>query len=301
MGFCENLQYLRNQSNMTQEVLAERIGVSRQTVSKWESGSAYPEMEKLLILCNLYGIDMDTLLRGNAEEKFAGDTQDYDAHMNRFTFLICAGVFLVLLGVTMLALLFSLGVHEALCVVCMFLFLIAAVSCFIIGGIGHGDYVKDNPRINFTYDREVVRAFRRTFPLLIVIPTAAILFGVILLVGLNAFTDLLPGAILEDLSLTLFLLMVTFSAPVYVYAGMQAEKYNTEGYNREHDLNRPDTPENRRKRKADAIGSGIVSCSVFIYLLLGFVWNLWHPGWVIIPIAGIISSIIHRFLGVEED
>lgn len=59
-----NLQYLRRESGaMTQEKLAEQIGVSRQTVSKWESGEAYPELHKLIDLCEIFHCKLDDLLR----------------------------------------------------------------------------------------------------------------------------------------------------------------------------------------------------------------------------------------------
>ena len=50
MSFAENLVYLRQHYGVTQEGLAEQLGVSRQTVSKWEAGTNYPEMDKLLAL-----------------------------------------------------------------------------------------------------------------------------------------------------------------------------------------------------------------------------------------------------------
>ena len=59
-----NLQHLRKvNGNMTQERLAERMGVSRQTVSKWESGEGYPELPKLLELCEIFSCKLDDLLR----------------------------------------------------------------------------------------------------------------------------------------------------------------------------------------------------------------------------------------------
>lgn len=59
-----NLQHLRKvNGNMTQERLAERMGVSRQTVSKWESGEGYPELPKLLELCDIFSCKLDDLLR----------------------------------------------------------------------------------------------------------------------------------------------------------------------------------------------------------------------------------------------
>ena len=50
MSLGENLQFLRKKNNITQEQLAEQLDVSRQSVSKWESDSSYPEMDKLLQL-----------------------------------------------------------------------------------------------------------------------------------------------------------------------------------------------------------------------------------------------------------
>ena len=55
MSFSENLQYLRKKQNLTQEQFAEQMEVSRQAVSKWESGQSYPEMEKLLQICEQFG------------------------------------------------------------------------------------------------------------------------------------------------------------------------------------------------------------------------------------------------------
>lgn len=66
MSFGQNLQFLRKMFHgMTQEELAERMGVSRQTVSKWELDAAYPEMEKVIELCKLFSCSMDQLVREN--------------------------------------------------------------------------------------------------------------------------------------------------------------------------------------------------------------------------------------------
>lgn len=64
MSFGKNLQYLRRLSrNMTQEVLAEKLNVSRQTVSKWEMDTAQPEMDKAIELCRVFGCTLDNLFR----------------------------------------------------------------------------------------------------------------------------------------------------------------------------------------------------------------------------------------------
>ena len=61
MSFGEQLQLLRRVNNLTQEEFAEQLQVSRQSVSKWESSKGYPEIEKILYICNNYGVTMDEL------------------------------------------------------------------------------------------------------------------------------------------------------------------------------------------------------------------------------------------------
>ena len=61
MAFGERLQEVRRRSGLTQEEFAGQLQVSRQSVSRWESNRGYPEMEKLIYICNRYGTTMDEL------------------------------------------------------------------------------------------------------------------------------------------------------------------------------------------------------------------------------------------------
>ena len=69
MNFASNLQRLRKDKNMSQEALAEKLDVTRQSVSKWESGVTYPEMDKLISICKIFNVDMDTLVNGDVSLK----------------------------------------------------------------------------------------------------------------------------------------------------------------------------------------------------------------------------------------
>ena len=75
MSFGNNLQFLRKMHNrITQEELAEKLGVSRQTISKWEQDLAYPEIEKMIDLCQIFSCTMDQLVReemNNHNEAFS--------------------------------------------------------------------------------------------------------------------------------------------------------------------------------------------------------------------------------------
>ncbi len=65
----EKLYQLRKKSGLSQEQLAEQINVSRQAISKWESGSAFPESEKLIIISNYFGVPVDYLLKDEVEDE----------------------------------------------------------------------------------------------------------------------------------------------------------------------------------------------------------------------------------------
>ena len=67
MSFGENVGFYRKRMNITQEDLAEQLFVSRQTVSRWETDSTFPDVETIVKLCDIFECSMDTLVRGNAE------------------------------------------------------------------------------------------------------------------------------------------------------------------------------------------------------------------------------------------
>ena len=68
MEFNNKLYELRKQKGLSQEELANRLNVSRQTVSKWEVGDSTPDMEKLIAMSDLFGISLDELILNKAPE-----------------------------------------------------------------------------------------------------------------------------------------------------------------------------------------------------------------------------------------
>ena len=67
-NFSENLRKIRKENNLSQEQLADQLGVSRQAISKWESGAAYPEMDKIIALCDKFNLNIDDLLHKDIKE-----------------------------------------------------------------------------------------------------------------------------------------------------------------------------------------------------------------------------------------
>ena len=68
-NLSENLKKIRKDNHLSQEQLADDLGVSRQAISKWESGVAYPEMEKIVQICQKFELNIDDLLKENKKVK----------------------------------------------------------------------------------------------------------------------------------------------------------------------------------------------------------------------------------------
>lgn len=68
MKFGENLYALRKSAKMSQENLAEKVGVSRQSVSKWETGEAYPEMDNILKICKIFHCKINDLVHDDIQD-----------------------------------------------------------------------------------------------------------------------------------------------------------------------------------------------------------------------------------------
>lgn len=75
MNFSEKLVTLRKANNLTQEELAEKLDVSRQSVSKWESGQATPELEKIVAISAVFHVTTDYLLKSSEIDDLSVKTE----------------------------------------------------------------------------------------------------------------------------------------------------------------------------------------------------------------------------------
>lgn len=306
MSFSENLQFLRDKAGLTQEGLAERLEVTRQSVSKWESGGSYPEMEKLMQLCDLFQVDMDTLLRGDVSHTYVEEAAAYDAHMNWFAGMISGGVGLVLLGLSGMALLFGLGASEAVSTAVLLTFIAAAVVLFIVGGITHGSFEEKHPVLSDVYTPQQREDFDRRFALLIAAPVAGILIDVVWLMLLGQWAER-TGERAESLLGALFFLVLAACVTTLVWAGMQKSKYDLKEWNREHDP----SPEAQFRRKRIGWISGVIMLlATAVYLSLGFGFMAlsndhgnslgWTWGWIVYPVAGVLCGVVSLLVNRED-
>ena len=240
MSFGSNVLFYRKKFGITQEALAEKLEVTRQTVSRWETDSAFPDMDKLLILCDLFGCNMEVLVRGNAEaenaQRYEANLEAYNKHMNVYTAQITSGVTLILAGVTAMLFLSAAGIREVVGLVTFFVCITLAVFIFVAGGVAHGNFMRENPRVE-KYSADKVSVFRRKLPWFIAGATALILIGVIAVVAMTYEEGYAPEGFTlegwEGFAAGILLTAVTIASGLYVYAGMQSAKYDVKNYNKE--------------------------------------------------------------------
>ena len=290
MSFGENLQFYRRKNNITQEQLAEKMEVSRQSISKWESNTTYPEMDKLLMMCEMFSCTLDLLLRGDAENASGEDTQDYDRHMNSFGRAITAGLGMLFTGVALQLSLLSIGVFWIIAVVALMVFLIAGIMIFVTAGLDHDSFTKKHPNIKPFYPEEIIENFDKKFVVLISSAIGIMLMGILWMVASTALP--LPAGTERSLYVAIFIIILAVSIMIMTYAGIQKDKYDIEKYNL---INSKEAKEKARETQENPI-VGKICGSLFMlsltaYLVMGFVWHLWSTGWIVFPIFIALCAI----------
>lgn len=284
--FKHNLQILRKRANLSQEELADKLDISRQSVSKWESGEAYPEMKMLLALCELFHVSLDDLVHGNVEIKEATPLrQKYEALTRRRAMLIPVGVGLILFGVTiMLALrgIFNLDDtnFDPLTIVPLLILIAAAVVLFVIVGNENDDFkrrYRSLPNL-YTADEAEAASSRQHY----VVATG---IGIIIL-GAAALMALLALGQNELTSVAVLLSFVSVGVPLIIRGGIIKDSYDIKKYNHENSMKVKSEEE-----KIGAISGIIMMLATIIYLITGFALDLWDTTWWVFPVGGILCGI----------
>jgi len=296
MSLGENLQFLRKKNNITQEQLAEKLEVSRQSVSKWESDTTYPEMEKLVQLCQMFHLSMDDLIQKDVSSLYVEDKSYYDNHMNLFSKMASLGVGLILFGISLMMFLQGIGFAEELVTAIFFIFLVIAVAIFIVMGLRHDNFQQKNPYIENFYTEEEIDRFNKKFPIMVASGVSIILIDIILMIGIESlmtvyFADTPFDS--DSIMSSIFLFFIMISVVIFIYAGTQKEKYDLKHYNLIHDKN---STEYKKEQLTGTVCGCLMMTATIIYLIFGFKNNGWGMPYVVVfPVFGIgcgIASLI---------
>ena len=291
MAFSDNLQFLRTRQGQTQEQLAEALEVSRQSVSKWESSQSYPEMDTILRICDLYHVDLDTLMRGSVEDSLVEDTAQYDSFMNRFSQRMAFAIGGIIAGVGLCGLLDAKGVSEYLIFATLLLIVALCVVVIVASCLQESNFRKQHPVLTDFYTNQDRQVFRQKFVWFIAGGVGAILFDVALL--LLFFAKFPEEEPYESYAMSVFLLIVAGAVTAFVYAGIQEEKYKIWKYNRD---NNPTPEVKKRIGLINTICGALMMVTTALYVGLGLALYLWKTAWWVFAVAGILCSVVHIVL-----
>lgn len=242
MSFRDNLQHLRATRNMTQEQLAMLLGVSRQSVTKWEAEKSYPEMDKLLKICQVFECSLDDLVQGDLTGREAGpaasvpagpptDVCGFDEHQRRLARQVPAGVATILVGCGLGFLAegrFTLFGADAdiLVIVLILLGVLVGLAFFIPAGMEHAAFVKAHPYVEDFYTEDDRATARRSF-------TRALVAGIALIfVGSVCIMVLGNDRATEREGLCLMMLFIAAGVWLIVRYAMLLGRTNVAEYNR---------------------------------------------------------------------
>ena len=269
MSLAENLQFLRAREGITQEQLAERMDVSRQSVSKWESGASFPEMDTLLKLCDMFHTDMDTLLRGSVEQSLSEDTAGYDRFMTSYARKVAGSVSAIIAGAALMILL-DLRIGDISGAVFMLVVAIVAVV-LVASGMEEDNFRKQHPVITDFYTEKQKADFRRRYIWYIAGGVGDILCGVVLMI--LVFSVIPEREPYESMAGAFFMSIVACAVFFLIYGGMLEDKYNIPKYNR---ANNPSPEDKERRRRAVTACSFIMILATALFLFLGLSYDSWE-------------------------
>ena len=250
MSFRDNLQYLRATHAMTQEQLAMMVGVSRQSVTKWEAERAYPEMDKLLKLCQIFDCTLDDLVQGDLtaaaptplaqataavmRESAGGPAQDvcgYDEHMRAFATKIATGVFAILIGVSLLIFTGTAAERfdpslEELGLIPLFAGIGIGAALILTASFQHTEFQRSHPYIQDFYTADDRRTTQRSF----VIGLSAGLFLIFVgIVGATLADG--RGEFVEGIASGFMMALIAMAVWLIVRASMLLARLNVANYN----------------------------------------------------------------------
>ena len=310
LKFRDNLLYSRQQRNMTQEQLAMLLGVSRQSVAKWESGQSTPEVDKLVRMADLFDCTLDELVSGDLTQRQVspsevvpeglptGDVCGYDAHMRKFALGIATGVAIIIAGAAVAVLsaaLLAEPMGEAIATAAAILFVAAGLAFILPAGIGHAAFAKAHPFVEDFYAPEQKDAERKSFTRFLTGGIMLILVGVVIVTVSEAASNLL----VEEISTAIMLAFIACGVWLLVYGGIIHGLTNVENYNKE----RADEQWERDNPRVGFVCGIIMLVATIIGLLMLFggmaaadagnsaLASLCAYFWVAWPVGGIACAI----------
>ncbi|MGI6211769.1 MAG: helix-turn-helix domain-containing protein [Anaerovoracaceae bacterium] len=321
MILAEKLYQLRTRSGLSQEELAEKMNVSRQSISKWESANSIPSMDKIVELSKIYGVSTDFLLKDEMEEipgEIIADLnpenavrevtieeiRDYQKNVEQNRNTVALGVMLCVWSAIPLMISEGLSIAKVsgltedtasiIGVVLVLVIIAAAVGIFIKTGSGLHKYDFLNEEgFSLAYGAEAI--LKKEMEELQPAYQKKRAEGTVLCI--LSVIPILISSIFEAneeysfYGVAILLLLVGIGVFQFVSSSMQMDVYKKllqiDDYK----------PENKRVNKKLSVFSTVYwLLATAVYLLWSFLTMNWGTTWVIWPVAGLLFAAIYAIL-----
>ena len=305
----------RKQNGWSQEEFAEKMGVSRQAVSKWEGAQTVPELSKILLMAELFGVTTDYLLKDDIEDAEYHESEEKDGcrkltledaniylkRRKEASFTIAIATFMCIISPILLIILGGLSdmldsfISEELAVgiglTVMFVIVGAAVCIFLYTGFKNEDFsYLEHEYFEREYGvdgmvREKAKEFRHTYA---ISNTVATLMCII-----SPLPMILAGIFVNDIvalyMLGVMLFTVAIAVFIYIFVGVRWASYQRLLKNSEYSVPKDKNTKNIKKEVVEDIYWALV---LAVYLIWSFSCSSWGISWIVWVISAPLSNLI---------
>ena len=282
--FSQNLQKIRSKKNLSQEQLADKIGVSRQTISAWESGKASPELDKITAISKLFSVSIDELVGEIKTEASNFDKKEYEKNYSKIALLRASGIFILFSGIAFGAFFFEKGVIAG---VGLMISLAISVPLFILAKntdeLANNKLIKSKKSLeNVFADSEIEFAAKNKT------------LGSILLVSLLFIAIAIHQIIVyltnfgENLANAIFMLLLGIAVASATYANSIFAKIQNFEDNKAENI--------KTNEKIGFFAAILMLSLTAIFLIYSFISKDWSSAEILFPIGGIIIGIYAIFV-----
>lgn len=282
--FSQNLQKIRSEKNLSQEQLADKIGVSRQTISAWESGKASPELDKITAISKLFSVSIDELVGEIKTEASNFDKKEYEKNYSKIALLRASGIFILFSGIAFGAFFFEKGVIAG---VGLMISLAISVPLFILAKntdeLANNKLIKSKKSLeNVFADSEIEFAAKNK------------ILGSILLVSLLFIAIAIHQIIVyltnfgENLANAIFMLLLGIAVASATYANSVFAKIQNFEDNKAENI--------KTNEKIGFFAAILMLSLTAIFLIYSFISKDWSSAEILFPIGGIAIGIYAIFV-----
>ena len=322
MNFSDKLILLRKQNGLSQEDLAEKLDVTRQSVSKWESGVSMPELSKILQISQLFNVSTDYLLKEadseqsvfnlksenlNIKKVSQTEADDFILHSKKLAMLYTIATILCILSPFPLMLTLANPAFKLFSTTFMIISGIAGLLVFVAAGtcifiyanyknlkftyIDNQDFIIDRPtRENVEKQKQ---AYYGIFIRNIII---GVIFCIISAIPVIVFALLITDYIGAGVCFTL--LVVICGVSLFIYTGTRFSAFQKLLSEGEY---------SKKRRTSNLLMEKI--CGIYwpviaaVYLVCSFLGNNWHISWIIWPVAALLFAVMDSVVNIitEKD